>query len=44
MGNSSKGEASRLIASGGIEVAATLKLSIVLIFAARPGSGEVRHA
>jgi hypothetical protein len=44
MRNSPKGEASRLIASGGIEVAATLKLSIVVIFAACRRSGEVRHA
>jgi hypothetical protein len=44
MGNSHKGEASRLIVSGGIEAAGFSKLSIVVTFAAHPRSGEVRYA
>lgn len=44
MGNSFKGDASRLIASGGIEAADFFTFPIFVAVAAPSLSGEVRHA
>lgn len=44
MGNSHKGEASRLIASGGIDAAPFFKLSMFVALSAHSRSGEARYA